>query len=416
MTRISKTHRYIDLSILPKKGKSIDWKNSIGYKVYFEYKNIKGYIEILDCVKIKEDNYLRIKYNENEIQIYTGNLKKVYLGKLLGCITNEFKIEINTQIKDKKRNLIIIDGKRKNRKRNDSKNEVQKMYKYRCYDCGYEGWIEESNLLKGKGCACCCTPPRVIVKGINDIATTDPWMVEYLVNKEDGYKYSFGSLKKINVRCPDCGRIKKSTMNDLYKFRSVRCICGDGFSYPNKFMFNLLEQLNIDFKTEYYPKWSNRRFYDFYDKENNIIIEMDGGLGHGYNDNLLNGVTKEKSKEVDKLKDLAAQNQGIKVIRINCDYNKVENRHEYIKNNTMISELKNYYDFEKVNWNEVDKFATSNLVKKVCEYYECHKNTSSIKDIASKFKISTCTLKTYLKNGNKFKWCEYHPSTIKKSA
>ena len=36
-----KIHRYINIDILPKNGKLISFKDSVGMSVYFEYKNIK---------------------------------------------------------------------------------------------------------------------------------------------------------------------------------------------------------------------------------------------------------------------------------------------------------------------------------------------------------------------------------------
>ena len=43
-----------------------------------------------------------------------------------------------------------------------------------------------------------CTP------GVNDIATTHPEVIQFLVNKEDGHKYSHGSEKKVKIKCLNC--------------------------------------------------------------------------------------------------------------------------------------------------------------------------------------------------------------------
>ena len=131
------------------------------------------------------------------------------------------------------------------------------------------------------GCSCC--NGAIVVPGINDIATTDPWMIKYLVDPEDAYKYTRSSAKKVKVKCPYCGRVKDKsiTLNKLHRNQSVSCSCNDGISYPNKLMFNLLEQLEVEFETEYSPDWIGNRKYDFYIPSMKLIIEMDGRLGHG---------------------------------------------------------------------------------------------------------------------------------------
>ena len=50
--------KWIDLSDLPRKGKSIDWKNSIGYKCKFKYDDIKGEVEIVDYKKDKHSKLI----------------------------------------------------------------------------------------------------------------------------------------------------------------------------------------------------------------------------------------------------------------------------------------------------------------------------------------------------------------------
>ena len=80
---------------------------------------------------------------------------------------------------------------------------------------------------------------------------------------------------------------------------------------------------------------------------------------------------------------------------------------EYIKDSILNSELINYFDFNKINWDKADEYATNNLIKEVCEYYELHKNDILMKDIAKKFNITSHTLKKYIKKGEKLGWCKY---------
>ena len=64
-------------------------------------------------------------------------------------------------------------------------------------------------------------------------------------------------------------------------------------------MYNLLKQLDIKFTKEYSPHWASGRKYDFYIPDKNIIIEMDGGLGHGHK-SFMGKITPEESKKIDK--------------------------------------------------------------------------------------------------------------------
>ena len=106
--------RKIFLEELPRRGKLIDWKNSIGYKIKFIYEDIKDEFEIIEYDKKYQK--LKIKYNDNEYYILIGNLKKCKLGNILNKHTYNFKIEIGQTFKDNKRDMIIIDRKYKRKK------------------------------------------------------------------------------------------------------------------------------------------------------------------------------------------------------------------------------------------------------------------------------------------------------------
>ena len=122
------------------------------------------------------------------------------------------------------------------------------------------------------------------MEGINDIPTTTPWMIPYFQGGyEEAKKYTSNSHQKIRPICPDCGRVKdkEMTLNTIYRNESIGCICSDNISYCEKFIFNVLSQLNLDFKTQLTKttfKWIGHKRYDFYFKVDNeeIIIETHG--------------------------------------------------------------------------------------------------------------------------------------------
>lgn len=150
----------------------------------------------------------------------------------------------------------------------------KKAYKYQCLTCGYdcgeyykkgeyypEHMITESNLKGGAGCAA-CSNNGIVVSSINSIHALAPEVEKFLVNIEDAFKYAPHSSDKLDCQCINCGRKYIRSCAKITEY-GVPCICGDGFSYPEKFIFNVLQQLNINFKPQYYLNGSMFR-YDFY--------------------------------------------------------------------------------------------------------------------------------------------------------
>ena len=308
--------------------------------------------------------------------------------------------------------------------------ENKKYYKYKCNVCGFEcgkhyknqeykeeHWISEVNLLGlENGCACCSN--TFVVEGINDIPTTATWMIPYFQGGYDEAKlYTRRSGQRITPICPDCGRVKDKdgTIDHINKTKSISCTCGDGMSYPSKVIFSILEQLQMNFKTEFSPKWCTyinfnnidkikTGRYDFllediYLDNKQVILEIDGGWHK--NDNSLSGVKKEESEYVDFTKDKLALENGYEVIRIDC----CESDIKYIKNSVESSKINNLLTLCKVDWLKCDEFALNNLVKVACSYW--NSGIESTLEISEIMKISRVTVTRYLKNGTIHNWCNY---------
>jgi len=322
--------------------------------------------------------------------------------------TKDFRYDIGEIVND---DLIIIDRKYEVKsyikKNGDLNKNNKKLYQYRCKVCGFDGgehyscknnmnkydyWICESDLNRGLKCSCCSN--HITVEGINDIPTTAPFMIPYF---QGGYNeaklYTKSSGEKINPICPDCGRIKNKEVliSSIYKTHSIGCSCSDGFSYPNKFMYNILEQLGIDFVSEYSPNWIKPKRYDFYIPSKNIIIEMDGELGHGKKIHSKDNKTLKETINIDNYKDEQAKINNIKVIRINCDKSKLE----FIKQNILKSRLNKLFDFSTINWLKVEEFALSNMVKEACDLW--NSGVNSTKEIGIIMNLHYATITNYLK-------------------
>ncbi|SEQ19167.1 hypothetical protein SAMN02910369_01366 [Lachnospiraceae bacterium NE2001] len=199
-------------------------------------------------------------------------------------------------------------------------------------------------------------------------------------------------------------------IDTLYRTRSIGCVCGDGFSYPNKFMFSVCEQLLKEkeifaFDNEFNDDWLDNRQYDFIiylnknDKQG-IIIEMDGGLGHG-NKTRNNSISPEETKLIDEWKDNQAQRKGISVVRIDATCSEKE----FLKLNIEAA-ISDYCSLDKIDWDVADQFAISNYVKYVCMYYESHKPIT-IEQLAIDCNIGKSTAQRYIKRGEVYNWCSY---------
>lgn len=393
------------LDNLPKWGKSgkgnegkIDWKKSIGFSVKFICDDIEGKL-VIRGYDAKSRN-LTVDYNNGLYTITHASFLKCNIGKVLKTRTGEFKVEIGTTLKNEKRNLTIIDNEYRCA---SPKAQKYKYYKYKCNKCGWaEGWIEESNLISGKGCSCCYG--RTTVLGINAICDTDKWMCDLGVSEEDAKKYTKGSNKYIMVKCPDCGKGKKIKISTIYNCKTIGCVCGDGFSYPEKFICNLLKQLNVDFETQYSPNYIKPKRSDFHLPEYKLVIEVDGRLGHE------GGIVHSKSSKslaelikIDNWKDEQHLKHGVKTIRVNC----FESNMDYIKENMLNSELSKMFDLSKIDWLKCEEFALKNIAKEVCYYWNNKRDDETIADICKVFGISATPIYGYLNAGAKLGWCDY---------
>ena len=277
------------------------------------------------------------------------------------------------------------------------------MVRHNCKKCHYHQYeVTPSNLLRGSGCPVCSG--REAKLGINTIWDTDRWMVDLGVSEEDTKKYTSQSGKKIIVTCPDCGREKKVTISSVYKRKTIGCSCGDGKSYPEKFVMNALEQLNVNFEIEYSPSWIDNKKYDFYIPELKCIIETHGMQHYDGGFERTGGRTLEEEKQNDKYKKGIALANGIKYyIELDCR----ESNLEWIKNSILHSELSQLFDLSNINWNKCAEFSNKNIVKEVCGYWNNKKDSETTKDLEKVFKLSSGAVRNYLKKGTKLGWCDY---------
>ena len=242
---------------------------------------------------------------------------------------------------------------------------------------------------------------------------------QYIKNEKDKNRY-IKSNERIECICPYCGTTKWMSYRNLKHFGFSCNGCSDGFSFPEKFMTSVLNQLNIKFTpqlTKNTFNWCCDFRYDFYLLDYNIIIETHGEqhfnttttrLGRGY----------EEEHENDLLKyDLVVLN-GFEYNKnffwIDCRKSTLN----WMKEN-IIKELGNIFNLSNINWQQCLDYACSNLQHQVWEWWRIHANENNecvgIKDVKKVFpELSHDTIGDYLRNGNDCGKCVYDP--IKASA
>lgn len=396
---------------LPKKGKTnkTDWLKSNMHEVNFIYNNIEGQLKIVDVKREKNKTILGIKYLDNEVYYMSvGHFMNARLGEILGTNTKRHYYNVGDIIET---NTGKIKIKKQIRKRKNNK-----WYIYECLECGWDnGQADEYNLKKKQGCGCCSN--KVSVLGINTVWDTDSWMIPYFINSEDAKTHTFGSNDKGLLHCPVCKTPKPNmSIVTLHRDKDIHCeVCYDGFSYGEKYTYNLLKQLNIKVKRHKYFEWSKNVYseisslcgnkeYDFYIKidDEDYILETNG-LQHYEECGFSRRSCFEESQN-DILKETLAMKNHIKeenYIIIDCRYSNAE----YIKNSILNNEkLKNKFDLSKIDWSKCEKHANTPYFIEALKYYNLGIGYIEIADI---MEIDFKTVKRYLKRAREHGLCDF---------
>ena len=178
-------------------------------------------------------------------------------------------------------------------------------------------------------------------------------------------------------------------------------VCGDGISYPEKFMKSVLNQIGVKYikqvnKSIVGFEWTQSYRYDFAFCENGqwFILETDGGW-HRY------------QVETDLKKDELAYNNGFQMIRVNCNY-PGNSRYGFIKENIVHSQLSQLFDLSNVDWELCGKQASATNILEVCRLWEeCEMSVKEIRNITG---LSKQTIWKYLTDGKEIGLCPtYNP-------
>lgn len=378
------------LTELPKrKDGKVNWGATVGMQVECLYEDAKYIVSILDY-DIK-NRLLTIKHGGKEHQLKSCQFSRGGIGNVLDKYVSDYRYNIGDIITVNGRDLKILDRFRQGRK----------YYTYECLNCSNKDDISETSLTTNSGCNVCCSSPSKILKGYNDLATTNPAILKYLVDKNDAYKYSSGSGKKVLCSCPLCGIEKPMVVHKLCT-KGFSCNgCSDGVSYPNKFMFHMFSQLGVKFEAEKTFSWSEGKRYDFYLPNHNILVEAHG-MQH-YQECGYSGRTLEDEQENDRIKVTLARTNGIeRYIVLDCR----ESVAKFLINSVESSELNELFNLSNVDWKTCDEYAIRDLSLAAIEMWN---QGIKVMEISKRLGVTKNTVIKYLKNGSYSGRCDYDP-------
>lgn len=279
-------------------------------------------------------------------------------------------------------------------------------------ECGHE-WeatIADRN-SNNRNCPYCANQKVLI--GFNDIWTTNKGLANLLADPNDGYKYMQFSGQRVDFKCPCCGEIIKDKKISSVNIQGLSCpICSDGISYPEKVMYHLLKQLDIDFEYNLTQKWSNGKLYDFFLIHNGykIIIETHGRQHDDRGFEKIGGrnVNEEKANDIYK-KELALQNGIEYYIEIDCKFSKLE----YIKNSILTSELVKLFNLNNVDWLLIHLSSQKSINYEILRLW--NEEGLSAVEISNIVKLHRATVSKVLIKFSELGLCEYDRyRTVKK--
>lgn len=275
------------------------------------------------------------------------------------------------------------------------------VYLWNCPDCKSEYDMQMQNRVNDKNCPYCAGKR---VNHTNCIATTHPFIAKLLTNPQRGYEVTAGSGKRESFTCTDCGNAEDKKINNVVNFGFSCSKCSDGISYPEKIMMSFLDQLNIEYRTQEAFDLSNNKKYDFYIESLNCIIETHGRQ-HYENTGFKTkgGRPLEEEQENDRLKERLAKENGIELyIVIDCRKSEMD----FIKNNIINSKLNELFDLHKIDWLKCHEFASKSLIIHACKLW--NSGIKNLDKIGLAIKVSSKTVREYLKNGVILGLCDYN--------
>lgn len=337
-------------------------------------------------MKVKNSNINKIRDSEQ----YKKECKEYYEN-------TQYQFEIGDHFENAISSGVIIDyGITKN-----YKNWNNRAYILHCDNCDVDYIQTEVNLRNKHLCPYCVNVE--VLPGLNDLWTTDPHVAQWLKYPEEGHHINRETHKKYLLKCPDCGYEIANKEIRQCVHRPLLCPrCGDHISFPNKFIYKILEYYNINFISEYNFNFNNKR-YDVYIPDYSCIVEMHGKQ-HYTDGNWPNRTLKQEQKN-DMEKQIFAQQQGIQYyITINC-YGDIPKIIQNVVSSSLFDVLNIQPDINTLN--EIAITAQKSMFLKTIELW--NSGVHKLVDIAYKVHLKPWCVEQYLKRGAELHLCDYKP-------
>lgn len=180
---------------------------------------------------------------------------------------------------------------------------------WKCSKCGYEWEAKIGNRTRlGRGCPCCAN--HKIVKGINDLATTNPELLkEWHPTKNTNIspcEVPAGSRKKVWWLCPNGHEYQASLLHRKHGTKCPVCNSGRQTSFAEQCVFFYVKQQFPDAINRYKAEWLENMEVDIFIPSLYTAIEYDGFAWHKH----------DKSLKREQKKYNLCHQHGIKLIRL----------------------------------------------------------------------------------------------------
>ncbi|MDD3323460.1 MAG: DUF723 domain-containing protein [Paludibacter sp.] len=283
-------------------------------------------------------------------------------------------------------------------------NGIDKKCKIFCNKCKTFSFVNHAYYLYYNRCCKNCAKIQNNIKCGISIYESHPDVAKHFIDQNFVKNHTCGTHKKAYYKCPDCGDISEVCVSYCFQ-NGFNCKkCGDKRSFPNKFVYNILKELNIKFISEKRFNWSknidgNTTSYDFYIPQMNMIIEANG-LQH-YEDTFFGKF--EYVNANDNYKEYVAKANGItKYVRLNCS----ESSEKFIINSIKQEKLLYFIDFDKIDIKTVIVNCNKSLLVECCRIFKENPNMST-SDISDVLNLDRHTILSYLKKGSIAGLCSY---------
>lgn len=182
-----------------------------------------------------------------------------------------------------------------------------KRVNWKCHICGYKWKAKLSNRVHGRGCPCCSN--KVVVKGVNDLATKNPALAkEWHPTKNGDLKPDMvtpGTGRKVFWLCPIGHTYQATVLHRSYGTKCPICNSGRQTSFAEQAVFYYIKKEFPDSISRYKPEFLKRMELDIYIPSRKTAIEYDGAAWHG----------KDKLKREQRKYKLCHE-RGIELIRV----------------------------------------------------------------------------------------------------